>query len=55
MAGRVGFGRYVPLRTGASLPSRFVAPRSLHKGALWLAAAAPLTATAMLLAIRFGV
>ncbi len=54
MAGRVGFGRPMPMRTGASLPSRFVAPPSLHKGALWLAAAAPLTATALLLALRFG-
>ena len=53
MAGRIGFGRPAPLRAGAALPARFAAPRSLHTGALWLAAAAPLTATLMMLALRF--
>lgn len=51
MSGRIGLGAEAPVRAEAD---RFVAPRSLHTGALWLAFAAPLTATLMLLAVRFS-
>ena len=47
MAGRIGLGP-----DGEA--DRFVAPRSLHTGALWIAFAAPLAATLMLLAVRFA-
>lgn len=53
-AGRIGFGSEPPLRVGAGRDPRFVAPRSTHPGALWLAAAAPLAATLLLLAMRFA-
>ncbi|MFC6773717.1 hypothetical protein [Methylobacterium gregans] len=43
-----------PLRVGAARDPRFVAPRSTHPGALWLAAAAPLAATLLLLAARIS-
>ena len=52
MSGRIGLGAEAPVRADRS--DRFVAPRSLHTGALWLAFAAPLTATLMLLAVRFS-
>ncbi len=54
MAGRIGFGSDAPLRAGATREPRFVGPRAVHPGALWLAAAAPLTATLLLLAARFA-
>lgn len=52
-AGRIGLGSGAPLRTGMTADPRFVAPRAVHPGALWLAAAAPLAATLALLAARF--
>ncbi len=52
-AGRTGIGG-APLRPGAAGDPRFVAPRSTHPGALWLAAAAPLAATLLLLAARLA-
>lgn len=53
-AGRIGLGGQAPLRAGAPRDPRFVAPRSSHPGALWLAAAAPLAATLILLAARLA-
>ncbi len=53
-AGRIGFGNEAPLHVGAARDPRFVAPRSTHPGALWLAAAAPLAATLLLLAARIS-
>lgn len=53
-AGRIGIGGGAPLRPGAAGDARFVAPRSTHPGALWLAAAAPLAATLLLLAARLA-
>ena len=54
MAGRIGLGGQAPLRAGAPRDPRFVAPRSSHPGALWLAAAAPFAATLILLAARLA-
>ncbi|GJD55343.1 hypothetical protein [Methylobacterium dankookense] len=54
MAGRIGLGQALPPQSETDRSHRFVAPRSLHTGALWLAFAAPLTATLMLLAVRFA-
>ncbi|MGV7032186.1 hypothetical protein [Methylobacterium symbioticum] len=54
MAGRIGLGQAMPQNAETDRSDRFVAPRSLHTGALWIAFAAPLTATLMLLAVRFA-
>ncbi|WP_204165255.1 hypothetical protein [Methylobacterium radiodurans] len=54
MAGRIGFGNQAPLRAESARDPRFAVPRSTHPGSLWLAAAAPLAATFLLLAMRFG-
>jgi hypothetical protein len=54
MSGRIGFGGEAPLRAGMPGEPRFAAPRAVHPGALWLAAAAPLAATLLLLAARLA-
>ncbi|MDP4001932.1 hypothetical protein [Methylobacterium sp. NEAU K] len=45
----IGFGQRVPFRPGVSLSLRFTAPMGFHPGALWLAAAAPVLATLLLI------
>jgi hypothetical protein len=50
MAIGIGFGREQPLRPGVARPMRFTAPPAVHAGALWLAAAAPVLATLLLIA-----
>jgi hypothetical protein len=52
--GVIGFGGETPARGGAAHEPRFAAPRAVHPGALWLAAAAPLAATLLLLAARLA-
>ncbi|WP_375463269.1 hypothetical protein [uncultured Methylobacterium sp.] len=54
MAGRIGFERAATRRGGTREASRYVAPRSAHAGALWLATAAPLLAILLLLGARAG-
>lgn len=50
MAVGIGFGNGAALRAGVSSPLRFTAPPAIHSGALWLAAAAPILATLLLIA-----
>lgn len=49
MAVQIGFGRGAILRPGVSQSLRFTAPPTLHSGALWLAATAPVLATLLLI------
>ena len=46
----IGFGRDADLRRGVMRPSRFSGPAGFHSGALWIAAAAPVLATLLLVA-----
>ncbi|MCJ2089166.1 hypothetical protein MKK88_24725 [Methylobacterium sp. E-005] len=46
----IGIGRGTDLRPGAARSLRFTGPKGFHAGALWLAAAAPVMATLLLLA-----
>ncbi len=46
----IGFGRAPDLRRGVMRPSRFSGPDGLHPGAIWIAAAAPVLATLLLVA-----
>lgn len=46
----IGFGRGADLRPGVTRPSRFSGPPGFHPGALWIAAAAPVLATLLLVA-----
>lgn len=46
----IGFGREPNLRPGATRTSRFSGTNGLHPGALWIAAAAPVLATLLLVA-----
>ncbi|WP_187278488.1 hypothetical protein [Methylobacterium sp. WL64] len=50
MAVGIGLRDRAPLRAGVSRPLRFTAPPAIHSGALWLAAAAPILATVLLIA-----
>lgn len=54
MAGRIGFGPSVTPRAGVRETFRYVAPPSLHTGALWIAAAAPFAAILLLLGAHPG-
>ncbi|MGU3543967.1 hypothetical protein [Methylobacterium sp. A52T] len=45
----IGIGRGDPLRPAVTRTARFSGPEGFHPGALWLAAAAPLLATLLLL------
>lgn len=54
MAGRIGFGTSAVLRAGRREASRYTAPSGVHRGALWLAAAAPALAILVLLGARLG-
>lgn len=54
MAGRIGFGTSAVPRAGRGAASRYGAPRSAHRGALWLAAGAPALAMLILLCGRLG-
>ncbi|MGU3536636.1 hypothetical protein [Methylobacterium sp. A54F] len=55
IGGRIGLGsNRAPLRRGAREDARYALPRSLHPGALWLAAGAPLLATLLALTVRSG-
>ena len=49
MANRIGFGQSATLRPAPRAASLYVAPPSVHLGALWLAAAAPFSALLILL------
>lgn len=50
----IGFGHGPALRAGVVRPSRFVGPDGVHAGAAWIAAAAPLLATLLLMARLAG-
>lgn len=50
----IGFGREPDLRTGVMRPSRFTSPNGFHPGALWIAAAAPVLATLLIIARLTG-
>ena len=50
----IGFGRGPDLRPGVTRPSRFIGPDGVHPGALWIAAAAPVLATLLLMARMAG-
>ena len=45
----IGIGRGQPVRPGVARALRFTGPEGFHPGALWLAAAAPVLATLMLI------
>lgn len=50
----IGFGRGPDLRPGVTRPSRFTGPDGVHPGALWIAAAAPVLGTLLLMALLAG-
>ena len=50
----IGFGRGPEWRPGVVRPSRFISPKGVHPGALWIAAAAPVVATLLLMARLAG-